>query len=225
MSDQEEKAKTSEEYDEDAIYRNPAFEKWEYEKIFVPSTGYVGSSTRGSFYTLALKSAELIVKRIDEGLPQMDYEGTAALYLFRHYLELSLKKIVMGARFLNSKDKNATEESVTKVGKFHDLMNLWLEVKNNIPKKLGGKVWKQWDHSFVEQCIEEFHNLDPDGERLRYKRIHDNDNIDPSPPVLVNWNVFLRGIKHTYDVLEDIDTYLIETYGLNADWEAEQNSW
>ncbi len=214
-----------EEYDVDTVIRRPAFEKWEYKKIFTPSESYTSSSNRLSFYALAELSVECIQRRFADGLPPMDYEGTATLFLFRHYLELTLKKIVWGTRYLESNRKNASEESVIPVPNRHPLMDLWREASKNIPKKLGSGVWPQWDYGFVEQCIDEFDQVDPTSKRFRYGRIDHQIRTDPLTPVQVYWSALQYVMQHTRDVLEDMDTYLIETYGLNAEWKAEQNSW
>jgi hypothetical protein len=35
----------------------------------------------------------------------------------------------------------------------------------------------------------------------------------------------LSNLHHANDLLDTLDTYLIETYGENEDWQEEQNSW
>lgn len=148
----------------------------------------------------------------------------AALFLFRHYLELTLKHIVFGARSLEKKDKNVPVDAAEWPTN-HDLQCLWAEAKKQVPIKLGAGVWPQWDHSFVEKCVAEFHALDPSSERLRYRWEKKPVERDRFTSLRVGWDELLRVMEHTHDVLEDIDTYLVETHGQNADWEDEMNSW
>ena len=211
----------TEKIDEDAIYRLPAREKWEYKKIVYAPEGYIDASPRWDFY----EAAKASVQRLAEGSTMGEIEGTAALYLFRHYLELALKNIVLGARHLETKDKNVPSEQVLPPSQGHDLKNLWEEVKKQVPRKLGAGVWPQWDHMFVELCVEEFHMLDPSSERLRYKREKKFVERDRLNPMRVDWQVLLHAMEHVHDVLEEMDTYLVETHGFNADWEEEQRSW
>jgi hypothetical protein len=136
-------------------------------------------------------------------------------------------------------------EQVQPPNQGHDLQALWQEVKGQVPKKLGAGVWPKWDHKFVEQCIEEFHILDPSSERLRYKHVKSKPASpaegfldadisrrakkhaqgDPVNPVRVDWSALLHVMEHVRDVLEAMDSYLIETHGMNAEWQAEQKSW
>lgn len=218
---EESRQSQTEEFDEDAIYRSPACEKWEYKKIIYAPEGHIDASPRWDFYAAAKAS----VQRLVVGSTVGEIEGTAALYLFRHYLELALKSIVLGARHLETKDKNMLSEQVLPPSQGHDLKALWNEVKSRVPRKLGAGVWPQWDHKFVEQCIEEFHVLDPSSERLRYKHEKQYVERDQTDPLRVDWQALLYAIEHVHDVLEAMHTYLIETHGLNADWEEEQRSW
>jgi hypothetical protein len=215
-------ADSPDEYDDDVYRLSPSHEKREYLKIF-HSFGFGSySSTRGSYYSLGLLSVQVIVGRILEGKPPLDYEGPAALYLFRHYLELALKNIVGGVRCLDSKDKNST--TALPVPGTHYLVDLWREAKDKIPQKLGPGILRQWDYRFVEKCIEEFHSIDLDSERLRYGSLQ-AQGPDAAPTIQVDWSALLMVMQHTHDVLEDIHTYLVETYGRNEDFESEQNSW
>jgi hypothetical protein len=43
--------------------------------------------------------------------------------------------------------------------------------------------------------------------------------------VNVDFDALLEQMKHVYYVLHAMQVYLIETHGLNADWEQEMNSW
>ena len=207
------------EFDEDAIYRWTPHEKWNYQQIIYGPEGHIDASPRLDFY----EAAKASVQRVIDGTGEI--EGTAALYLFRHYLELTLKALIVGARYLKSKDENMPAELVLRPSQGHNLEALWNEVKDQVPKKLGAGVWPQWDHKFVEHCIEEFHALDPSSERLRYNREKKPIERDRLTPVRVSWDALLYAMQHVRDVLEAMDSYLVETHGLNVEWEAEQDSW
>lgn len=208
-----------EELDQDAIYRWPACEKWEYQQIVYTPEGHIDASPRLDFYEAAKASVQRVIQGVGE------IEGTAALYLFRHYLELALKALIVGTRHLKSKEENMPFELVLPPSQGHNLEALWNEVKDQVPKKLGAGVWPAWDHRFVGQCIAEFHALDPSSERLRYNREKKFIERDRIHPARVDWNALLYAMQHVRDVLEAMDSYLVETHGQNAEWEAEQNSW
>jgi hypothetical protein len=81
-----------------------AFQKWEYDKIFY-SESHPKSwlDIAESFYRASLHLVEGVAEdRLNE-----DTEGIAAAFLFRHYLELSLKNIILAGRFLTKEGHNA----------------------------------------------------------------------------------------------------------------------
>jgi len=71
----------SEAFDEDAIYRWSATEKWEYRTVFYNLDGELDASPRPDFYAAAKAS----VGRLASGKTVAEEEGMAALFLFRHY--------------------------------------------------------------------------------------------------------------------------------------------
>jgi len=41
----------------------------------------------------------------------------------------------------------------------------------------------------------------------------------------IDFDSLLFNLQRTHDVLNTLDTYLIETHGENEEWQEEQNSW
>ena len=91
--------------DEEKI-RFPAFDRVPFEQIFYNPNGALRGSVIDSFYLVARNIVEQIAKR--QALEDM--LGVAALYLFRHYLELALKGIVYCLRRLETGQTNRPEE-------------------------------------------------------------------------------------------------------------------
>ena len=66
--------------------------------------------------------------QVVNGPMREDIEGVAAVYLFRHFLELALKGIILVGRHLK-KERNLTDrDEVEKVANIHDLATLWESV-------------------------------------------------------------------------------------------------
>lgn len=210
----------TEQFDQDEDYVSPASKRRAYPMVFYDLDGDLDASPREDFYA----AAAAIVGRLARRETLAEIEGLAALFLFRHYLELVLKSIVFGARSLESRDKNIPRGEVMYPGG-HELLPLWIEAREKVPIKLGKGLWKQWDYPFVQRCIEDFHALDPTSERLRYRWEKKAVARDALKSVRVNWSELIGVKRHTYEVLEAIDSYLVETYGQNKDWENEMNSW
>lgn len=254
----------------DEEIRFPACERVAFGQIFYSPNGKLRCAVLDSFYLVGRHTAERIVN----GEALEDMEGAAALYMFRHYLELALKSIVYCLRRLKTSQQNLPEKDRRKVEPFHPLTQFWKEIKNDCPQKVGRKMWRAWDIVFVDKCIAEFDLVDPDGERFRYsteKRygviLRMGDNFvevrcpkghkfqsgidgslestvtftcsqcvdgknrgefkvrDPLNPLGISWTALLTAMEQTHNVLEAIDTYLVETYFENEEWQEEMNSW
>ncbi len=198
----------------------PALEKETYQPVFYNRDGTL-SGFREDYYL----AAHGIVQRITEAKTYGDTEGIAALFLFRHYLELALKDIVFGLRRLATRRKNAPPTESDQQASGHSLGALWGEIKKHYPHKMGARHWNDLDSAFVDQCICEFDRIDPFGERFRYPREKRAPARDRLKPLTVDWDRLPHTIEHAHDVLETMDTYLVETYAENEEWEGEMSSW
>jgi hypothetical protein len=267
--------------------RFPACERVAFEQIFYDPNGTLRCAVLGSFYLVGRQIAERIVN----GQALEDMEGVAALYLFRHYLELALKSIVYCLRRLDEAGQlNRPEEDRQPVATRHSLTQFWNEIQSDCPSKVGGKMWAAWDITLVDKCVAAFDSVDPDGERFRYsnekgygailriggdfvevrcpkghkfqeyreepeselvendfkcQRCYDEAELqakeqgrtfdggkkgrfkvrDRLNPLGISWTALLKGMEQTQNVFEAIDSYLVETYFENEEWQEEMNSW
>jgi hypothetical protein len=265
--------------------RFPACERVAFEQIFYNPNGKLRGGILDCFYLVGRDTVE----RIISGQTPEDMEGVAALYLFRHYLELALKSIVYCLRRLETGQRNRPEEDRRNVEPLHPLTQFWNEIKNDCLSKVGRAVWRAWDIALVDKCVSEFDSVDPEGERFRYSnekrygvilrwgdhfievrchkghkfeyewdwksesadvfftcmrcrdeaeqraskegRIFEEEQAgkfkvrDRLNPLGVSWTVLLKVMEQTHNVLEAIDSYLVETYSENEEWQEEMNSW
>jgi hypothetical protein len=197
-----------------ADYRYTAFEKWDYMPfVYVQDTNKPWVSFKESFY----RGSELIIDNLSKGRGFPEIEGNAAVFMFRHYLELALKQIIVRGRRLVRHDKNAALEDVKEVEKVHGLADLWKLVLSDAMPKIDPAVWASYDIPFVEKCIVEFDERDKKGFAFRYPQ-QGGERFD------YNFAYFRQGMEHVYQVLENITVYLIEQHGENEEWEEIQNS-
>lgn len=104
-----------------ADYGYTAFEKWKYRQIiYVQEANKTWIDFGESFY----RATVIIIDRLANGHGLMDAEGVAAVFRFRHYLELALKRIVVRGRVLARRDKYAAWEDVKEVANIHSLNEL-----------------------------------------------------------------------------------------------------
>jgi hypothetical protein len=191
-------------------YGYTAFEKWPYKPIIHEEPHEQAWIDFGeSFY----RASAALVDGVAGGSHSEDIEGVAAIFLFRHYLELALKRIIVRGRCLIRTDKNAAWEDVKEVAKIHDLPALWKMVLSDARPKLEPGDWDNYDTAFLEACVNEFGTRDEKGFSFRYPR-HGGEKYK------YDFGWFRSAMEHTYQVLEGITTYLIELHGQNEEFDA-----
>jgi len=139
-----------------------AFEHWDYQPIIWPlDQNQFWRDMAGSYFRACLPLAEALAA----GKLNEDVEGTAVIFLFRHYLELMLKGIILAGRRLISQNEVATRD-IPKVAHIHDLAQLWEWVLTDAKPKLDN--WDTYDIASLEKCISEFDRADKKGFAFRY---------------------------------------------------------
>jgi hypothetical protein len=186
-----------------------AFERWHYSPVIIKSNHR--QPFRDIIESYFSASANLIRLLCEDKYGQRP-EGLAAIFLFRHYLELSLKRIIINGRWLNRQDKNRTGP-VEAVGKIHNLRKLWNLVLTDAKPKLTPHDWESYDIPFVEKLIDEFHAEDENGVAFRYA----GENGDFC---LFDHRTLARVLVHIRQILDGIDTCLVETYADNKAYES-----
>ncbi len=113
---------------------------------------------------------------VDEGR-DLSFRFLAACFLYRHFIELSLKSIIRQWYDLNDKTFKPEE------WQSHSLPALW-----NAARDAAQKYWPDKDPEViktVERVVNEFHQIDPTGQELRYaqrvKWTKDEVPKQPSP--------------------------------------------
>lgn len=177
-----------------------AFQMWDYKPlVHVLERKKPWISYKESFY----RASELINDDLAHGHGFPEIEGIAAVFLFRHYLELVLKKIVVEGRRLIRPDQNAAWEDVKEAAKIHKLDDLWKLVLADAKPKIEAHIWDSYDIPFVEKCIAEFHERDERGFAFRYPQ-QGGEQYD------YDFRYFRAAMDHVNHVLENMLTVLIE---------------
>jgi hypothetical protein len=199
----------STEKDNDENFGYHAFEKWNYQQIifFPQDQEKTWLSMSQSFYWAAKHLVEQVVK----GPLREDIEGRAALFLFRHYLELALKEIIVAGRYLTV-DGGLTEEEVKQIKSGHKLADLWqAALKEARPKMPKDCPWENYDWEFADNCIKEFDAADAKGFAFRYRG-------EGGEHAHISFERLLVAMDHVYQVLDGILTVLVEMRGQIVDW-------
>jgi hypothetical protein len=199
-----------EEIREPDLFRYTGFEHWEYKPIIYKSEHQQSwRSMTESFY----RASEFLVKAVVGREANEDIEGVAAVYLFRHHLELVLKGIVLHGRWIKPTGENAARDEVQKVKNIHELTILWQWVLEDAKPKIDPGHWENYHTEFVEHCIAEFDAVHQKGLAFRYSGLG-------GECCLFDFPTLLKQMEHIQQVLGGIEIYLIETYAQNEEYEA-----
>lgn len=205
--------------------------KYEYAPVFaVPAEPWrIGALWEEAYFD----SAKYVIEGVLKRQLRPSVHGVAGVFLFRHYLEISLK-FIMHARWLADHDRIARPEEVEDVAKTHRLKALWQMAVKECKGKIREEAWNDWDIAFVEKMILEFDVVDSSGFRFRYHGEAFGTN-DPLREMVrenelhIRYDVLFAQMDHARRVLGMIDTYLYESHGMIAEWEAdmraEMESW
>jgi hypothetical protein len=186
-----------------------AFQAWEYKKVIYKAAHEQSWRDMGNSYFSACRP---LVEGLATGRLNEDIEGTAAIFLFRHYLELMLKRIVLAGRLLISENENAVKDEVKMVANIHDLATLWKWVLADAKPKI--EEWENYDVAFVEQCITEFDQVDKRGFAFRY-------DGQGGESCRFDFGALESQMDHVRQVLEGVWTCLYETRAQIAEYEAD----
>jgi hypothetical protein len=194
------------------VFRKPANEDWRVEANW--EDAYFGA-------------AYIIIKGVVAGRYQRAVEGVAGLFMFRHYLELAMKYIVLHSRWLKDGTTRADREEIEELKNTHSLKRLWHLVRTEALPKVEAD-WENWDIDFVEECVNDFAAIDPGhGVRFRYQRKKFGGPIEHGgyEHLQVDFAALLENMPHVQDVLEIIDLWFYETHGQIEDYESDMAAW
>lgn len=197
--------------------------KWKHVPFFgIPAVKWkIGAIWDQAYYD----TAEYVIRGVVEGhlLPRV--HGVVGVFLFRHFVELELKYVLFHSRWLEDQQTNVKED-IEAIANIHYLDQLWAAVKKEAPPKFDKDTWKAFDIAFIDEVVKELNAVDPGSYGFRYNgKVFGVGEHSAEPEIYIDYNAILAQMKHVYYVLHAMKVILIETHGMNADWEAEMNSW
>jgi len=156
-------------------------------------------------------------------------ESVAAVFLCRHYLELAIKYTLFHSRWLKDDRTNATNEEIVAVENKHNLQSLWDTLKRELETRLPRIADVGFDLDFVGAFVAEFHQTDKSGWKFRYPTrefavLPSGQALTLDDSLSIDFPALLFNLQHAERVLSSLDAYLVNTHGLNAEWEAELNN-
>lgn len=142
------------------------------------------------------------------------------LFLYRHYVELSLKETIGYGRYLDEQSKPLTGG--------HNLKNLWEEARKYIEKHVF-EVIKAEELDKIEILIHEIHSIDPSSEGSRYpfvKKKKEKGRHIPFPlnACPIDLDELYAKTKEVFDFLEKATNYLAVAQDLEAEFRSDYYS-
>lgn len=204
---------------------NDAFRPHTYFKVFhLPSSG-ADWKVDAAFLDGFFESATLLLQRVISG-EMLESRGIAAVFLCRHYLELAIKYALFHSRWLKDDNTNANDADVMSVKTTHNLQELWDTFRKELKDRLPEVLKVGYDLDFVGKFVAEFHNVDSGNWRFRYPTkqlaIATAGEIQMNTDALgIDFETLLFDLQHVEQVLRDLDARLVNTYGLNEEWQSE----
>ena len=132
------------------------------------------------------------------------------MFLYRHYLEISLKHILIVLR-------RYFEES-SELPDHHRLDKLWDEVRSLMEKKWN-TIAHMADYDAIEARIIEFHEVDKSSFSFRYPVTKENvSSLEQVPNVYKSGRPIIN-LKQVKEVVHDMAMFLEGTVDMVADWE------
>jgi hypothetical protein len=123
-------------------------------------------------YTLGYKeAADRLVLGIDQGKHGQDYLVFPILFLYRHWLEVSTKELILRCQQLAGIERPARKKKLTREERAaraegHDLLGLWMYLL-----KITPLVYAEFDSEVTagfSRAVEGFSKIDPLGDAARY---------------------------------------------------------
>ncbi|MBT2785699.1 MULTISPECIES: hypothetical protein [unclassified Halomonas] len=146
------------------------------------------------------KAADSLVMKISKDRAEIDYLIYPIVFLYRHHIELQLKKLLE----LNIK----LHEREGKVPNNHKIKNLWPQVKGYY-RKLNNSS-NQEEIKFIDRIMDELCIIDPESMNFRYSKMKDGE-LPNKDLKHINIEVFSSVVGRVSDALETFE------YQLNAE--------
>jgi len=146
-----------------------------------------------SFAEAFKEAGDIIIKQLSKkgNRPYPDMLFMPIAYLYRHSLELQLKRLIRLGIDLGAVEDNRTLRETLSC---HNLHRLWNCVKKAVDE-LDSESSSTEDFSSAEQIIQRFHFIDKSGQSLRYPKNLSEDKPATDLPKFVE-------LKHLQEVYE-----------------------
>lgn len=141
-------------------------------------------------------AADILVKKIIDNNLKPGAKIMPIIFLYRHFIELSLKSIIKyGNQLFNIKSKNDYP-------KIHTITELWKDARNIIERRWPNAEYETLD--VVGHIIDQFAIIDPESFSSRYYELKDGSLAMEN----LSENQLYINIENMYEIMGSIDNLL-----------------
>jgi hypothetical protein len=170
------------------------------------------------------RGAQQLVRYVTENARDQDLLVYPVIFLYRHHIELALKRIIVRAPYLI--DRTLTDIEKKHLGT-HRLDRLWHDLKPMfvaICKAAGWKAPDPEDIEGIDDYIRQLVALDPDSYSFRYAHSKSGDPLLPSDLKGINIRHFAEMMERLASYLDGIDSATDDLADVKAEMDAELRS-
>jgi len=170
------------------------------------------------------RGAQQLVQYVAENARDQDFLVYPVIFLYRHHIELALKRIIIRAPYLIERPLTDTEKKHLRT---HRLELLWQDLKPMfvvICKAAGWKAPDVGDIEGIDDYIRQLVKLDPDSSSFRYAYSQKGDPSLPSDLKRINLRHFAEMMERLASYLDALDSATDHLEEVKAEMEAEWRS-
>ncbi len=175
----------------------------DFQDVFANACLNYGDSTEVSYAEGYRKAAQLLTKQVLETYSDQDLLIFPIVYLYRHHLELEIKRLTRIGCFIA--DWRLTATQIRDLEK-HTLDRLWNNFKPIMKavNQLTGREMPDEDIKGVDSYIRQLATADPESQSFRYPYSKKGDRSLPQL-MHINIRVFAEAMEWIADFLEALD--------------------
>ena len=167
------------------------------------------------------RAAEILAQYVDSTGSDQDFLVYPIIFLYRHHLELAMKRIIKRSPHLL--DRHLTTHEAGQL-KGHSLDGLWQALKPLIVAICKALGWTKPTRADIEGADDYFRQLleiDPSATAFRYAQAQDGTDSLPKSLQRINVRHFALMISRLVQYIDDIDTAISVLHDWHSDMKAE----
>ncbi len=171
------------------------------------------------------RGAQVLIRAVEETGSDQDFLVYPIVFLYRHHIELALKRIIRQTPYLIERPLTKAEED--HLGG-HRLDLLWQDFKpktSEVTKAAGWSELPPEDIEGIDDYVRQVSEIDPASFSLRYAHSKKGDPSLPKDMTHINLRHFGDLMERLANYLSGLEAAMCDLAGLKHDYEADKASY